>query len=57
MRATPWTGGGRFVAREIRGDERDRLFVLAAELYCGYAKYADRTNRTIRILRLTPAPE
>lgn len=49
--------GGRFVAREIEGAERDRLFGLAAELYPGYAKYAQRTGgiRTIRMFRLTPA--
>lgn len=49
--------GGRFVAREAKGDERDRLFALAADLYPGYPKYAERTNRSIRMLRLAPAPE
>jgi hypothetical protein len=49
--------GGRFVARETEGDERDRLFALAADLYLGYPKYAERTDRTIRMLRLAPAPE
>jgi deazaflavin-dependent oxidoreductase (nitroreductase family) len=49
--------GGRFVARETKGDERDRLFALAADLYLGYPKYAERTDRTIRMLRLAPAPE
>jgi deazaflavin-dependent oxidoreductase (nitroreductase family) len=49
--------GGRFVAREIEGAERDRLFGLAVDLYPGYASYAQRTDgiRTIRMLRLTPA--
>ena len=49
--------GGRFVAREIEGAERERLFGLAVDLYPGYANYAQRTDgiRTIRMLRLTPA--
>ncbi|GBE65848.1 nitroreductase [Mycobacterium sp. MFM001] len=49
--------GGRFVAREATGADRDRLFDLAAAYYPGYAKYAERTDgtRTIRVLRLTPA--
>ena len=48
--------GGRFVAHEIEGGERDRLFGLAVDLYPGYANYAQRTDgiRTIRMLRLTP---
>ena len=49
--------GGLFMAREVTGAERDRLFALAADLYRGYANYAERTDgiRTIRVLRLTPA--
>lgn len=49
--------GGRFVAREATGADRDRLFGLAMDYYPGYAKYAERTDgtRTIRVLRLTPA--
>lgn len=49
--------GGRFVAHEVHGAERDRLFALATHLYRGYASYAQRTDgiRTIRVLRLTPA--
>lgn len=49
--------GGRFVAREATGSDRDRLFTLAGEFYRGYANYAERTAgiRTIRVLRLTPA--
>jgi len=48
--------GGRFVAHEIEGSERDRLFGLSVDLYPGYANYAQRTDgiRTIRMLRLTP---
>jgi deazaflavin-dependent oxidoreductase (nitroreductase family) len=49
--------GGRFIAQELTGAERDRLFALAADLYLGYANYAERTDgiRTIRMMRLTPA--
>ena len=49
--------GGQFVAREIEGAERDRLFALAVDLYPGYDKYAQQTDgiRTIRMLRVTPA--
>ncbi|MCV7257801.1 nitroreductase family deazaflavin-dependent oxidoreductase [Mycobacterium shimoidei] len=49
--------GGRFVAREASGADRDRLYALAIELYPGYANYAAQTDgvRTIRVLRLTPA--
>lgn len=49
--------GGRFVAREATGADRDRLYALAIELYPGYANYATQTDgvRTIRVLRLAPA--
>jgi deazaflavin-dependent oxidoreductase (nitroreductase family) len=49
--------GGRFIAQEVTGEERYRLFALAANLYPGYANYAERTDgiRTIRMMRLTPA--
>ena len=49
--------GGRFVAREAQGAERDRLFALAVELYPGYASYAARINgaRKIPMLRLRPS--
>jgi deazaflavin-dependent oxidoreductase (nitroreductase family) len=48
--------GGSFLAHEIEGAERDRLFALAGDLYLGYANYAQRVEgiRTIRALRLTP---
>jgi deazaflavin-dependent oxidoreductase (nitroreductase family) len=48
--------GGSFLAHEIEGAERDRLFALAGDLYLGYANYAQRVEsiRTIRVLRLTP---
>jgi len=49
--------GGRFVARETTGADRDRLYALAADFYPGYIRYAQRTDgvRTIPVLRLTPA--
>jgi deazaflavin-dependent oxidoreductase (nitroreductase family) len=48
--------GGRFVAREAEGDDRDRLFALAIGLLPASRKYAQRTEgiRTIRMLRLAP---
>jgi deazaflavin-dependent oxidoreductase (nitroreductase family) len=50
--------GGRFVARQAEGADRDRLFGLAVDHYLGYANYAKRTDgtRTIPVLRLTPVP-
>jgi deazaflavin-dependent oxidoreductase (nitroreductase family) len=50
--------GGRFVARETAGADRDRLFALAERHYAGYTGYAAATDgvRTIPVLRLTPAP-
>lgn len=48
--------GGRFVAREAEGDDRDRLFALAVGLLPASRKYVQRTQgiRTIRMLRLAP---
>lgn len=52
------TGGGvsaRYRAREVDGEERDRLFGLAERLYAGYGLYAERTGgRVIPVLRLNP---
>ena len=50
--------GGRFVAREIEGADRDRLYALAVDrLNAGFALYEHRTSghRTIPMMRLTPA--
>lgn len=49
--------GGRFVAHEATGADRDRLYALAVKLYPGYANYETQTDgiRTIRVLRLAPA--
>lgn len=51
--------GGQFVARETDGDDRDRLFGLAAERSNKmFALYERRTHgvRKIPVLRLTPVP-
>ena len=49
--------GGRFVARQTEGADRDRLFRLAVDLLPGARSYAKRTDgvRTIPMLRLTPS--
>ncbi len=52
--------GGAFLAREIEGADRDRLFALAVDrLNNGWALYEQRINgiRTIPIMRLSPAPQ
>lgn len=49
---------GRYVAREVTGPERDRLFALARQLYAGYGDYelsAGGAGRTIPVLALRPA--
>lgn len=50
-RSTPYT------AREVEGEERDRLFALAKRVYSGYSEYERRTNgiRQIPVMRLSPA--
>jgi deazaflavin-dependent oxidoreductase (nitroreductase family) len=50
--------GGRYVAREVHGEDRDRLYVLARRFYAGYGNYATKTEgvRTIPVLRLAPTP-
>jgi deazaflavin-dependent oxidoreductase (nitroreductase family) len=51
--------GGRFVAREAEGADRDRLYALAVDRFMkGWAVYEQRTSgiRTIPFMRLTPAP-
>lgn len=48
--------GGRFVAHEVTGPDRDRLYALAADrLNKGWNTYAQRTDgiRTIPVLRLS----
>jgi deazaflavin-dependent oxidoreductase (nitroreductase family) len=61
LRAHPevraWLGGGerRYVAREADGDERERLWRLAADAYPGYDTYAARAGRRIPVMVLEPA--
>lgn len=52
--------GGRFVAREATGADRDRLYAMAADrLNKGWNVYEQRTEgiRTIPVLRLSPEGE
>jgi deazaflavin-dependent oxidoreductase (nitroreductase family) len=48
---------GTYVAHEIDGEDRDRLFELAKLVYSGYSQYEQRTQgiRRIPVMRLTPA--
>ena len=49
---------GAYVTREATGEERDRLYALANELYPGYDDYeirAGAVGRTIPVLALRPA--
>ena len=48
--------GGRFVARELTGAERDRGFRLGAEIYPGFHHYVRWAGREIPVLRLDPEP-
>ncbi len=45
----------RFVAREVEGEDRERLYELAKQLYTGYGNYEERTAgiRHVPVLRLT----
>jgi deazaflavin-dependent oxidoreductase (nitroreductase family) len=45
----------RFHAREVEGEDRDRLYELAKQLYTGYGDYEERTAgvRHVPVLRLT----
>jgi deazaflavin-dependent oxidoreductase (nitroreductase family) len=47
----------RVRARESEGEERDRLWALAADGYPGYELYRARTSRLIPVMVLEPAPE
>ncbi len=48
---------GSYVAREVEGEDHDRLFELAQLVYSGYADYERRTAgiRRIPVMRLSPA--
>lgn len=52
------TGGGveaRYRVRETEGEERERLFALAEQLYAGYGLYRERAgDRVIPVLALSP---
>ena len=50
--------GGRFVAHEVTGADRDRLYTLAIDrLNKVFALYEERSGgRAIPVLRLTPVP-
>ncbi len=49
--------GGSFRAREVEGEERERLYAMAKQLYRGYGIYEQRTAgiRHVPVLRLSPA--
>jgi deazaflavin-dependent oxidoreductase (nitroreductase family) len=50
--------GGRYVARETEGAERDRLFALSKQLYAGYGLYEERAaTRTIPVFALSEVKE
>ena len=46
-----------YVAQEVAGEERDRLFAQAKKVYRGYTAYEQRTEgiRRIPVMRLSPA--
>lgn len=48
---------GSYVAREVEGEDHDRLFELAKRVYSGYGEYERRTTgiRRIPVMRLSPA--
>jgi deazaflavin-dependent oxidoreductase (nitroreductase family) len=43
-----------FTARAIEGDERDRLWMRMQQTWPNFAKYEERTNRTIKVFQLIP---
>jgi len=47
---------GTYVAREVEGEDHDRLFELAKRVYSGYNQYEQRTVgiRRIPVMRLSP---
>ena len=45
----------RYHAREVEGEERERLWRLAADQYPGYDTYAARAGRRIPVIVLEPA--
>jgi deazaflavin-dependent oxidoreductase (nitroreductase family) len=57
LRATPEAtiDGVRYSAREVAGEDWDRWFARATDLYLGYPPYRERAGRHIPIFELTPA--
>jgi deazaflavin-dependent oxidoreductase (nitroreductase family) len=52
-----WTkgGGGRYLAREAEGAERQRLWDLATDFYPGFARYQERAgDRVIPVVVCSP---
>lgn len=45
------------VARELHGEERERAWQRAVDLYAGYTAYARRTDRVIPVFVLEPASD
>lgn len=60
VRANPevkvsWDGrSGRYLAREVKGDERERYWQKAVALYPGFAAYRRRAGRQIPVIVLSP---
>ena len=60
VRANPvvdvrWNGrGGRYVAREATGSERDRYWQRAVAAFPGFAAYQRRAGRQIPVIALSP---
>ena len=48
---------GRYVARELSGDERAQWWAYAVETWPRYGVYQERTERLIPIFLLEPGPE
>ena len=47
---------GEYTAREAEGEERERLWEEAVDLYAGYANYRERAgSRVIPVVVLEPA--
>ncbi len=43
-----------FVARELNGDEYDRYWKMAVDIYAGYMAYKERVSRRIPVMLLEP---
>lgn len=47
---------GRYVAREVRGEERELWWARAVEAWPDYQRYQDKTERPIPVFLLDPHP-